>query len=144
MDLQRARHIVETHSPETVNQYLRFGWKLVNQHVIEAREGHPPKVKYVLASFRALEDTKRLITLSDVAQINEYLDLGWRLIEKYVTQSAPEGPRHEQVHFVLAWSHDEPPKLPGMGAAQAVVRDPKMFDDLGDFSALPPLREADL
>jgi len=144
MDLQRARHIVETYSPETVNQYLRFGWKLVNQHVTEARDGQPPKVKYVLASFRSLEDTKRLVTLTDVAQVNEHLESGWRLIEKFVTQSQPDGPRHEQLQYVLAWAHDEPPRLPGMGDTVVAVRDTNMFDDLGDFSQLPKVREDEL
>jgi hypothetical protein len=141
MDLARARHIVETYSPDTVNQYLRFGWKLVNQHVVETRDGQPPKVKYVLASFRSLEDTRQLETLTDVNAVNAHLELGWRLIEKFVVQSQPDGPRHEQVNYVLAWAHDEPPRVPGLGDAQTTVRDPNMFDDLGDFSQIAPLRE---
>jgi hypothetical protein len=144
MELARARQVVETTSSETVNQYLRFGWKLVNQCVLEPRDGLPARVNYILASFRALEDTRQLLTLSDVEQVNQHLELGWRLIDKTVTQSNLEGPRHEQIQFVLAWMSDEPPKIPGMGDVQYRAVDPMMFDDLGDFSELPPIDEKDL
>jgi hypothetical protein len=143
MELARARQIVETTSPETVNQYLRFGWKLVNQHIMEPRDGLPARVNYILASFRALEDTRQVVTLDDVDQVNQYLELGWRLIDKVVMQSNLEGPRHEQIRFVLAWSSDQPPQLPGMGEVSHRVVDPTMFDNLGDFSKLPPIDERD-
>jgi hypothetical protein len=144
MELARARQVVETTSPETVNQYLRFGWKLVNQCVLEPRDGLPARVNYILASFRALEDTRQLVTLDDVQQVNQYLALGWRLIDKTVTQGNLEGPRHEQIQFVLAWTNDEPPRLPGMGDVQHRPVDPTIFDDLGDFSNLPPMDENEM
>lgn len=141
MELARARQVIETTSPETVNQYLRFGWKLVNQYVLEPREGMPARVNYILAFFRALEDTRQVVTLEDVDQVNEYLALGWRLIDKVVTQANLEGPRQEQLRFLLAWSSDEPPQLPGMGEVRHRPVDPQMFDSLGDFSELTPLDE---
>lgn len=139
MELARARQVIETTSPETVNQYLRFGWKLVNQYVLEPRDGMPARVNYILASFKALEDTRQVKTIEDVEELNQYLELGWRLIEKYVTQANFEGPRHEQVRFVVAWSSDEPPQLPGMGIVRTRAIDESMFDDLGDFSRLSPM-----
>ena len=33
MELGGARQVLETTSQETANQYIRFGWKLINQHV---------------------------------------------------------------------------------------------------------------
>src|SRR5262245_60634675 len=99
MEIERARRIMETSSPETVNQYLRFGWKLVNQHVLEPRDGAPTRVNYVLASFRALEDTRQVITVDNADDANMYLGLGWRLIDKYVKQGDASGLRHETLHF---------------------------------------------
>jgi hypothetical protein len=142
MELERARRVVETTSPETVNQYLRFGWKLVNQHHVEARDGLPARTNYILASFRSLEDTRQVLTLEDAAAVNEYLQLGWRLIDKYVRQSSMEGPRDETLHFVLAWTGDEPPVLLGMTAATPALTDPSMFDSLGDFKNLPPIDDS--
>lgn len=139
MELARARQVIETSSPETVNQYLRFGWKLVNQHVLEPRDGSPARVNYILASFRALEDTREVRSVDDVEELNQLLQLGWRLIDKYVTQASAEGPRQEQMRFVVAWSLDEPPRLPGMGDVRTRAIDETMFDNLGDFSQLPPL-----
>ena len=137
MELGSARQIIETTSPDTVNQYLRFGWKLVNQYVLEPRDGSPARVNYILATFRAIEDTRQVVTLEDVDQLNQYLDLGWRLIDKIVVQSNLEGPRHEQIRFVITWCNNEPPKVPGMGDVHHRPVDPTMFDDLGDFSKLP-------
>ncbi len=144
MDLARARKIVETTSPETVNQYLRFGWKLVNQHMLAPRDGLPARVNYVLASFRSLEDTRQVASVEDVNELNRYLEAGWRLIDKMVSQANLEGPRQEQIRFVLAWLNDEPPKLPGMGDVHYRAVDPTMFDDLGDFARTPPIDEREL
>jgi hypothetical protein len=116
----------------------------VNQYVLEPREGMPARVNYILASFRALEDTRKVVTLENVVELNQYLELGWRLIDKVVTQANLEGPRHEQIRFVVTWSHDEPPRVPGMGEVEHRAVDPNMFDDLGDFNNLPPIGEHDL
>jgi hypothetical protein len=140
MDLARATQIVETLSTETANQYLRFGWKLVSQVTVEARDGRSAGVRYTLASFRTLEDTRQLVSLDSVAEANDYLQLGWRLIDKVVSQVG-EGPRNEEIKFVLAWFRDEPPILPGMERVEHRPVDPTMFDDLGDFSQLPILDE---
>lgn len=144
MDLTHARQIIETTSLDTVNQYLRFGWKLVNQYALEPSEGKPARINFVLASFRGLEDTRQVITLEDTAEVNAHLHLGWRLIDKFVNQVGVDGTRHETVRFVLAWTTDEPPRTPGMGEARHALSDPTMFDDLGDFSKLPPIDEREL
>ncbi len=109
---------METTDADVVNQYLRFGWKLLNQHVIDGTLDIPARVKYVLASVRRIEDTTQLITLDDTAAVNEHLALGWTLLDKYVTAAEQEA-RHEQIHFILAWQREGQPVLPGTPEALA-------------------------
>jgi hypothetical protein len=118
--IEGARRLMETTDPETVNQYLRFGWKLINQHVVEATLDTPARVKYVLASVRRIEETKELLTLDDTAAVNEHLNLGWTLIDKYVTAVATET-RHEAIHFIVAWQGEGVPVKPGSPEARAVA-----------------------
>lgn len=113
MNLESTRRVMETTCPETANQYLRFGWSLINQYVIEATPDTPAMVKYVLASIRRLEDTRRVVTLTDPAAVNEHLALGWKLIDKHVTASADPERRDELLHFILAWQSDDEPLHPG-------------------------------
>src|ERR1051325_1294786 len=101
MTIEGARRVMETSSYETANQYLRFGWKLINQHVAEPTADSPTRMIYVLASVRSLEDTRELLCLSDVDEVNAHLQLGWRLIDRYVTAAEPGGQRHEEIQFVL-------------------------------------------
>lgn len=129
MGVEGARRVMETNSYDTANQYLRFGWTLINQHVSEATANAPTRMTYVLASVRSLEDTRELLSLIDVEEVNAHLQLGWRLIDKYVTAVEPGGPRHEELHFVLAWQHEEPPTYPG---AQAMKVEPTEYE-LGDI-----------
>jgi hypothetical protein len=70
-------------------------------------------LKYVLASVRRLEDTRQIITLRDADEVNDYLRLGWKLIDKHVTVAGPDAVRNEAMQFVLAWQSDEPPHHPG-------------------------------
>jgi hypothetical protein len=119
MNLEGARRVMETTSHETANQYLRFGWSLINQYVVEATADTPAMVKYVLASVRRLEDTRRLLTLTDADAVNEHLAVGWRLVDKYVTASPEPVRRDEALHFVLAWQSDEAPTYPGETASSA-------------------------
>ncbi len=118
--IEGARRVVETTDAETVNQYLRFGWKLLNQHVIEATVDTPARIKYVLASIRRIEETKEVLTLRDTPSVNEYLNLGWTLIDKVVTAEATER-RNESIHFIVAWQTEGTPVKPGTQAAQAVT-----------------------
>jgi hypothetical protein len=113
MSIEGARRVMETTSYETANQYLRFGWTLINQHVVEATAGQPATIKYVLASVRRLEDTREVLVVSDPDAVNRYLKLGWKLIDKFLTAAEPPEGRHETPHFVLAWQRDEPPERPG-------------------------------
>ena len=113
MSIEGTRRVMETTSHETANQYLRFGWNLINQYVVEATEDQPRMVKYVLASVRRLEDTRKVVLLSDVDEVNEHLAVGWKLIDKQVTASDVDDRRDETLHFVLAWQSDEPPPQPG-------------------------------
>ena len=120
MNVESARRVMETTCPDTANQYLRFGWKLINQYVIAATADTPAMVKYVLASVRRLEDTRQVMTLTDPAAVNEYLELGWKLIDKHVTASTDPERRDEILHFIVAWQSDEVPLRPG--AARAIAR----------------------
>jgi hypothetical protein len=113
MKIEGARRVMETTSHETANQYLRFGWDLINQYVVEATSDQPPVVTYVLASVRRLADTRVLVTLSDADTVNDYLATGWKLIDKYVTGCQAPERRDETIHFVLAWQNDDPPQHPG-------------------------------
>src|SRR5437773_2647320 len=100
MSIEGARRVMETSSPEVANQYLRFGWKLINQYAVAATPETPAAVQYVLASIHALEDTREIVVLQDFETVNAYLRLGWKLIDKVVTTEATAG-RHETLHFVL-------------------------------------------
>jgi hypothetical protein len=51
-------------------------------------------------------------TVTDPALVNPYLDLGWKLIDKYVSASADPERRDEKLHFILAWQSEEPPARP--------------------------------
>jgi hypothetical protein len=129
MNIESARRVLETTCPETANQYLRFGWSLINQYVIEATADTPATIKYVLASVRRLDDTRQVITLTDPAQVNQYLELGWKLIDKHVSASSDPLRRDELLHFVLAWQSDEAPRRPGDGRSVHRPLDPTLQAD---------------
>jgi hypothetical protein len=116
MNIEGARRVMETTSHETANQYLRFGWSLINQYVVEATADEPRMVKFVLASVRRLEDTRQIVDLTEPNEVNEYLSLGWKLIDKHVTCS-DSAQRHETMRFILAWQSDDPPLRPGSAGA---------------------------
>ena len=113
MSIEGTRRVMETTSHETANQYLRFGWSLINQYVVEATPDQPAAVTYVLASVRRLEDTRQLVTLTDGQAVNEYLIMGWKLIDRYVTCDVTADRRNESINFTLAWQSEDPPLLPG-------------------------------
>lgn len=113
MNIDGARRVMETTCQETANQYLRFGWRLINQYVIDATADSPATMKYVLASIQRLEDTRLVVPLTDPNVVNEYLELGWRLIDKYVTASTDPARRDELLHYIVAWQTDDPPMWPG-------------------------------
>jgi hypothetical protein len=103
---------METFSPEEVNYYLRYGWRLLSEHVIPATEYEPPKTKFVMAYISTIEETKQIVKLTDLEQVNTYLQLGWKLIDKIVTSDHDEPRRSETIHFVLAWQLYGDPALP--------------------------------
>jgi hypothetical protein len=113
MRIEGTRRVMETSCDETANQYLRFGWSLINQYVVEATADEPRMIKYVLASVRQLEDTRKVVELDDAEELNAYLALGWKLIDKYVTAADSER-RDETLHFVIAWQSEDPAVTPGM------------------------------
>jgi hypothetical protein len=131
MDVQGTTRIMETSSYDVVNQYLRFGWKLINQHVIESDGHRPTMMNYSLAFVRTLEDTRRLELLDDLEAVNRYLAAGWKLIDKYLVRSENLELRDERLQFVLAWQTDEEPIYPIDGAAaEPIVREFPYSDEL--------------
>jgi len=124
MKIDGARRVMETTCQETANQYLRFGWRLINQYVVDATPDTPATVKYVLASIQRLEDTRLVVPLTDPAIVNQYLELGWRLIDKYVTASTDPDRRDELLHYIVAWQTDDPPMRPGESVAYKRQLDP--------------------
>jgi hypothetical protein len=124
MNLAGARRVMETTSQDTANQYLRFGWSLINQYVIEATADTPATVTYVLASIRRLEDTRQVVLLTDPHLVNQHLDLGWKLIDKFVTASSDPERRDEILHYVVGWQTDDPPMHPGAASSFQLELDP--------------------
>jgi hypothetical protein len=124
MNLAGARRVMETTSQDTANQYLRFGWSLINQYVIEATADTPATVTYVLASIRRLEDTRHVVLLTDPKLVNQHLELGWKLIDKFVTASSDPERRDEILHYVVAWQTDDPPMHPGSSPSFQLELDP--------------------
>lgn len=123
MNLDGTRRVMETTCQDTANQYLRFGWSLINQYVIEATPDTPATIKYVLASVRRLEDTRQVKPLADPDLLNRYLELGWKLIDKYVTASSNPDRRDEQLHYIVAWQTDDPPMYPDKATGSSRERD---------------------
>jgi hypothetical protein len=131
MNVQGTTRIMETNSYDVVNQYLRFGWKLINQHVIESDGHRPTMMNYSLAFVRTLEDTRRLELLDDLEAANRYLAAGWKLIDKYLVRSDNLELRDERLHFVLAWQTEEEPIYPVDGdAAEPIIREFPVSDEL--------------
>jgi hypothetical protein len=120
MRIELVQSILETTSFETANQYLRFGWKLINQHLVAAAGDRPTMVNYVLASVRTLQDTRRLLELTSVEQVNQHLEQGWRLLDTYVSAGAGAA-GGQQMHFVLCWQTEELPQRLVSPARQSPV-----------------------
>ncbi len=112
MNLDGTRRVMETTNAETANHYLRFGWVLLNQYLTEATEETPAKMTFVLASVRRLEDTREVLRIHDEQDLNKHLQLGWRLIDKFVTTSLEANGRQEQIHYLVAWQSDDAPLRP--------------------------------
>jgi len=132
MSIEGTRRVMETTSADTANQYLRFGWCLINQYVVEATSDEPRMVKFVLASVRRLEDTREVVIVSEPDEVNEYLRIGWKLIDKHVAASESSDRRDECIRFVLAWQTDDAPLRPGSmpAASQAIELSGPLDEDL--------------
>jgi hypothetical protein len=123
-----AQRIMETTSPDSANHYLRFGWKLLNQYRLPATEDSPERVRYVLAAVAGLGDTRRLLSLQTVDEVNAYLELGWRLVDKYVTTEPDVEGRHEAIHFIVAWQLEGDPPAPGTPIVRRIEQHVTQFD----------------
>ncbi|HEY2892598.1 MAG TPA: hypothetical protein VGJ16_00235 [Pirellulales bacterium] len=133
MSLEGTRRVLETTSHDIANQYLRFGWNLINQYVLGATADRPASVVYVLASVRRLEDTREILMLTDANDVNAHLRLGWNLIDRHVTASATAERRDETIHFILAWQSDEPSQRPGDIPAAEVPMGDEMRTDTDEL-----------
>jgi hypothetical protein len=86
-------------------------------------------VVYVLASVRRLEDTREILLLTDVDDVNAHLRLGWKLVDRHVTASGTPERRDETIHFILAWQSEEPPPRPSdVRAAEMAIGDELLAD----------------
>ena len=56
MNIDGTRRVVETTSEDTANQYLRFGWRLINQYVVEATADAPANTAPAMAPLWAEDD----------------------------------------------------------------------------------------
>lgn len=52
----------------------------------------------------------KVADLTKHSEVNEYLELGWRIIDTYKTAYDTEGPaaNHQTLHYVLGWVSGEP------------------------------------
>lgn len=138
MSIESARRVMETTSHDTANQYLRFGWSLINQYLVEASDERPGGVCYVLASVRRLEDTRQIVVMTDPEEVNRYLGLGWKLIDKHVTAQEGSEARQETLHFVLAWQSEEAPPSPhGIPVPESI--DDEILPDTDALGVSPDL-----
>lgn len=70
-----------------------------------------------------LHEIKRVFETESQNECNEYLELGWQLIEVYKTCYDPDAfPNHQTVHYVLGWNKDEPAKKPPDKYADLILR----------------------
>jgi len=58
-----------------------------------------------------LHHVKRLVELYRIEQVNNYLELGWVLINTYKAIEHPNFP-NEMMRYVLGWAKDESPAKP--------------------------------
>lgn len=68
-----------------------------------------------------LTDITRVETLCDLGKVNEYLALGWKIINHYTTcyDTVAPGYNHQTLHYALAWFGPDPqfppkPTYPGV------------------------------
>jgi hypothetical protein len=56
-----------------------------------------------------IENTKIVVELRDNSEVNEYLRLGWVLINQYVIDVGELGQPSQQPRYILAWQNSEAP-----------------------------------
>jgi|SoiMethySBSTD1v2_1073268.scaffolds.fasta_scaffold191886_3 hypothetical protein len=56
-----------------------------------------------------IENTKIVVELRDNTEVNEYLQLGWVLINQYVIDVGELGQPSQQPRYILAWQNSEAP-----------------------------------
>lgn len=56
----------------------------------------------------------KVVVLKKVSDVNEYLDLGWILLNVYLTayDTQPPGSNHQTANYVLGWQSGFPPEEP--------------------------------
>jgi len=56
-----------------------------------------------------VEDTKSIIEIADATEVNDYLALGWVLINQYNIDVGELGQPSQRPRYVLAWQNSETP-----------------------------------
>lgn len=60
-----------------------------------------------------LTKVKEVVDTIDNEQVNKYLNLGWAIINTFVTLDEESDEPNQTLHYVLAWAQDgEEPKHP--------------------------------
>lgn len=60
-----------------------------------------------------LQEVRKIYETSYCETANQYLELGWKLVDTYKRCYDPISfPNHQEVHYVLAWVSDGEPVVP--------------------------------
>ena len=60
-----------------------------------------------------LENTKSVVEVAEAAEVNDYLKLGWALINQYVIDVGELRQPSQRPRYILAWQNSEaPPQHP--------------------------------
>lgn len=82
-----------------------------------------------------IEKTKLIAEETTIQAANDYLELGWVLINHYVIDVSENGRLNQKIRYVLAWYGDEEeiphPSSSFHSKTQEIIKE--MADDLGEF-----------
>jgi hypothetical protein len=60
-----------------------------------------------------IESSKFIVEVAEYREVNNYLQLGWVLINQYVIDVGEPGQPSQRPRFILAWqNHDDEPQHP--------------------------------
>jgi hypothetical protein len=56
-----------------------------------------------------IENTKSVIEVADASEVNDYLELGWVLMNQYVIDVGEVGQPSQRPRYILGWQNSEVP-----------------------------------